>query len=1487
MKLALHFVLLTIAFVCLSVLHAQTTELDTVNLAILSEINLSLNDNCQDSLILQEVASGDFDVDGNGISYSFSDFSVIVEDGDETNGPIIDGCGVFSFRVEAAPNVIGFTTGWGVVNAEDKTPPFFTANPSSPEGPLYCDLIDEVDINLLPNTVSRCYRVDTETGNIIPGSLNNQLRDRLIAGGGLPQASDNCSPQIEICITDIVERDPVNPQCEPVTIFRTFTVTDGGCPSVSGEDNQPAVISYPIVFTRPTLDDLDATNVTPVVTVNCDDLEGLGLQFGDLPAPRQQDLPFFNGPGGTTIPLSLGQGGSFCNIGVTFEDSPLITTCALAYKAIRTYTLIDWCNPSEVETFTQILKIGDFTAPEFTAPTQDIDFDGQVDEGPLQFQTNAGNQCGAYIRLDDGTISLTDLCSSTLTLSASIYPNQDLGATPFGAYEVDLNDNNAEITNLIPAGTHLLRYTYRDDCDNIDFTDVVINITDGTAPVAICENGLNIGLTAGVAEDGTSTLGLATITPEMINRSSYDDCTDITFAIGRVQQNADGSYGLVPGATYSQRIDFFCEDLGTVLVGLEVADDGDNRNYCWMTVLVEDKLAPVCTPPSTINLTCSELEALGLPANIQETPSSVLDVLFGEAFATDNCSINIFQNIAGSVNTCGDGTYERSFRIFDGSGFATVCNQFINVISTFDYTISFPGDVDAFCMESPDLADIEVSQSTCDLITTDVTIDTFQSQVNECYLLRITHHVINFCEYNTLGQAYVIPRDIDGDNDNSERTFVHLLPLDQTTDDDDVAWIDTDGDRNNGFSRQVDDGNDNDGTDDFNGNDSENSQAPNGIGYAYAQDNSRGSYVYYQFASIYDEVAPEITVDTPAECFGAQGVNCTGSVELTFQLSDACTVINQIGARLEIDGDYIEANGFVRNRFLLEGESSTDGAGNYTINLNNVPVGSHAIRVRATDGCGNVDVSILEFCVSDELAPTPICIGQLTVTLMPNGDGTGNAAIWATDFIASDIEDCSGEVTYSIYTGQEASMPGFEAAPGQPGIILDCQSDATVPIRVYAFDPAGRGDYCSVFVLVQQAENACVNENTGNIGGVIVTENGGLIANVAIGISSSDTTRATTSDGNGRFLFDNLLLNDDFTIDAVYDDYINHSQGVSTFDLVLITEHILGTAPLTSPYQLLAADANNDQEISVQDLIAIRRLILGYDDSFPGNTGYRFVDVNFIFPIGTNPWATSFPEVVNINNLSANVFDADFIGVMVGDVNGNGLTNNFASSDGQPRSGAVALSATDLLMAAGQTYDIAITAGQTAGLKGLQGTLAVNEGASISGVRYGQFGEENVNTALTERGLLSFSFNGAASLDTKAVVLYLSLTAEQNIRLSDALSITDELVFTEAYTVNNRVVNLRMNFTTENTVLAATKSVFNYPNPMAEQTTVYYNLPQAGKVNFSITDLNGRRVFAQQVNATSGENQLVVRRADIGVAGVYTYTVKADGMIVSRKLVVK
>ncbi|MEL6804492.1 MAG: hypothetical protein AAFO91_12015, partial [Bacteroidota bacterium] len=226
---------------------------EEVNLAAITNTNITLNDACQAVVIVEMLLTGDFDVDDNDTIPGPGAFSIVVQDDNPDNGPIIDGCGNWQWTITADPEmVVGFVSAWGNIAAEDKTSPELDVELVAPE-PLYCEDIDDIDISLLPGNVSRCWIQSGDNGQTINSSMNPQLRDRLLAGGGIPNFTDNCS-NVEICVTDVVLN---NGPCNDVILSRTFTARDGlNCTAEVGEENPPAVYTYDITFTRPSIQDV-------------------------------------------------------------------------------------------------------------------------------------------------------------------------------------------------------------------------------------------------------------------------------------------------------------------------------------------------------------------------------------------------------------------------------------------------------------------------------------------------------------------------------------------------------------------------------------------------------------------------------------------------------------------------------------------------------------------------------------------------------------------------------------------------------------------------------------------------------------------------------------------------------------------------------------------------------------------------------------------------------------------------------------------------------------------------------------------------------------------------------------------------------------------------------------------------------------------------------------------------------------------------------
>ncbi len=106
------------------------------------------------------------------------------------------------------------------------------------------------------------------------------------------------------------------------------------------------------------------------------------------------------------------------------------------------------------------------------------------------------------------------------------------------------------------------------------------------------------------------------------------------------------------------------------------------------------------------------------------------------------------------------------------------------------------------------------------------------------------------------------------------------------------------------------------------------------------------------------------------------------------------------------------------------------------------------------------------------------------------------------------------------------------------------------------------------------------------------------------------------------------------------------ANGLSGLDQVFILKHILGVNPIENPYLLLAADVNNSGDISIEDIIELRKVILRIQPVFSNNTSWRFVPQCFEFTDPQAPWDDDIPVYIE-NGVFENPV---FIGIKVGDV---------------------------------------------------------------------------------------------------------------------------------------------------------------------------------------------------------------------------------------------
>ena len=110
--------------------------------------------------------------------------------------------------------------------------------------------------------------------------------------------------------------------------------------------------------------------------------------------------------------------------------------------------------------------------------------------------------------------------------------------------------------------------------------------------------------------------------------------------------------------------------------------------------------------------------------------------------------------------------------------------------------------------------------------------------------------------------------------------------------------------------------------------------------------------------------------------------------------------------------------------------------------------------------------------------------------------------------------------------------------------------------------------------------------------------------------------------------------------------------GITTYDLVLISKHILGTEPFDSPYKLIAADVNMDGKVTTYDMVLIRKLILGISPQLPHGKSWRFIPQGYVFPNPQNPFNPPIPDRIIVPRTNEFPYGSPhFIGIKMGDVN--------------------------------------------------------------------------------------------------------------------------------------------------------------------------------------------------------------------------------------------
>lgn len=626
------------------------------------------------------------------------------------------------------------------------------------------------------------------------------------------------------------------------------------------------------------------------------------------------------------------------------------------------------------------------------------------------------------------------------------------------------------------------------------------------------------------------------------------------------------------------------------------------------------------------------------------------------------------------------------------------------------------------------------------------------------------------------------------------------------------------------------------------------------------------SWHHEQIIKVSNKNPPKIKDDCDTVNVCISNNNCIRErVRLTHEASDDCTPDALLRSSFKLD---LFNNSLIDSTYTVLGNSVTfDGE---------LPLGEHRFIWVFEDQCGNREVCYQIVRIVNCKVPTAYCLTGIAINLNGvdlNGDGKleGVIQVWASDLDRGSYQFCGNPITLS-----------FSRDSSDKYRVYNCDSLGQRNVEIWVTDRVtGLQDYCRTSIIVQDNNKICPQTLTrGNIAGTIMTPFNDPIQEVSLTVEGVSTV--IDAEFNGNYTFLDLYIGSNYLVKIKKDK--QYLQGVSTYDILQIQNHILGRKDLQSPWRKLAADVNNDHNITASDISTLRKLILGVDYKFKNSLSWRFVSATYQFPDPYNPWSQPIPDVYSIQQLPGNMMYLDFVGIKVGDV---------SQTVWDSAKTAVVRTKETVEFYSSTTQDdhmVAIKSMNDLDIQGMQFTLhldtKIHELADIKpgilSIRPSNLGYTYLNDGII---LVSWTADQPIHVNKDQVLFYIELQQPTAQKALESIYISSEVLNAEMYNAEQEEVNVRWsehsNPLQKEDVVIGTP----IPNPFFDMTMIPIEVKKAMTYTYRIFDLNGSLIYTNTELANPGKQYIKIKRQYLNQAGVYTLRVEASGFNKSYKLV--
>ena len=400
---------------------------------------------------------------------------------------------------------------------------------------------------------------------------------------------------------------------------------------------------------------------------------------------------------------------------------------------------------------------------------------------------------------------------------------------------------------------------------------------------------------------------------------------------------------------------------------------------------------------------------------------------------------------------------------------------------------------------------------------------------------------------------------------------------------------------------------------------------------------------------------------------------------------------------------------------------------------------------------------------------------------------------------------------------------------------------------------------------------------TANISGRITSQAGVGLEGFIVSLNDIVTTQ-TSADGSYEF----REVPTNATYEIIPSENSDLLAGVTVFDLVLITRHILGIDVFDNPYQTIAADANNDNRVTTLDIVELNKVILGINEELPNNQSWRFVNSTETTSEALD--AFEFSESIILTDLLSDATNINFLGVKVGDVSG-GQTREFLNSES--RSNAVLqFMATDVLVEAGQTIEIPISAENFDQILAYQFTMNL-AGLDFIDIKGGVLEMTKSNFAQLDANTVTILWTKEQALSTNEPLFTIVAKSHSDIQLSEAVAFNATVTPAIAYEASGSSLDIDLGFQSidNSSAIRTTQLLQNEPNPFTRQTAIGFNLANKGNINLTVFDATGTTMFTQTGTYDKGTHYINIPDAESFPSGIFYYQLSTAGYQETKKMI--